>query len=68
MICLHHILKCCSLPAFLNQETNVPDEMIHGTQIILCPLQHQLIVLQDQSVVVNDLVGEKDAMVCSSGL
>ena len=55
MICLHHILKCCSLPTFLNQKMNVPDEMIHSTQIILCPLQHQLIVLQNQSVAVNDL-------------
>ena len=73
MICLHRILKCRSLPAFPNQETNVPDETIRGTQIILCPLQHQPILLQDQSVAVNDLageslVGEKDATVCLSGL
>ena len=73
MICLHCILKCHSLPTFPNQETNMPNETIHGTQIILCPLQHQLIVLQDQSVAVNDLVGKslvgkKDVMVCSSGL
>ena len=68
MICLHCILKCCSLPAFLNQEMNVPDETICSMQIILCPLQHQPIVLQDQSVAVNDLAGEKDVTVCLSGL
>ena len=46
------------MPTFLNHEANMPDEAIRGVQIILCPFKYQAIILEDESVAVDNLVGE----------
>ena len=36
----------------------MPDEVIRGVQIILCPFKYQVIILEDESVAVDNLAGE----------
>ena len=36
----------------------MPDEAICDAQIILCPFKYQAIILEDESVVVDNLAGE----------
>ena len=36
----------------------MPNEAIRSAQIILCPFKYQAIILEDESVVVDNLAGE----------
>ena len=36
----------------------MPDEAICGVQIILCPFKYQAIILEDESVAVDNLAGK----------
>ena len=46
------------MPTFPNYEANMPDEAICGVQIILCPFKYQAIILEDESVAVDNLAGK----------
>ena len=62
MIFLHCICICCALAAFANQETNLSDKAICGTEIILCPFQYHSIVLKYKRVMMDDLTSK--GLVC----
>ena len=57
----HRVLKRCTVAAFPNHEANLPNKAVSVTQIILCPLQDNPVVLQDQRIVVDDLAGKRHA-------
>ena len=59
MTLLHCVLRGSSLPTFPNHEVNMPDELISGAQVILCPFQYQTIILEDQGVAMDNLIGER---------
>ena len=54
------------MPTFLNHEANMPDEAICSMQIILCPFKYQAIILEDESVAVDNLAGE--SLVCNENM
>ena len=62
MIFLHCICICCTLATFANQETNLSNKVICGTEIILCPFQYHSIVLKSKHVTMDDLISK--GLVC----
>ena len=52
---------------------NMSNKLVRGTYIILRPFQDHMVILQDEHVAMNDLVGERvvrkqDFAICSSCL
>ena len=44
----------------------MPNEVICGAQIILCPFKYQAIILEDESVAVDNLAGE--SLACNENM